>query len=608
MCALGLLLPALAAAQPMPPAGELDRAYQARRDSIIAFYADRVDPADYTAGGYMEIAANLRRGTNIAWAAARLDSLLKAPRGDMFWMYPVTTVMMADQGQLPEATRRRLRDAWRTYQPYRGDTENHWALFYATVYLAAQQYPGEPGTAWFNGRSSQENLDEADEYLRHWMDLATTIGQGEYDSPHYIRVFLVPMALLYAYAEDPAMRQRAGMMLDYLVADFAAESLDGFYGGGVSRIYEREVISPWRTPGAARMAWLLFGNTPFGPSGESFILAASGYEPPPILHAIATDRRAPYTHVERKRTRHRFRHSDVKNALVYKTTWMRPEYVLSSTQGGLLQPIQQQTWGLVWRSRDPENERNAFFSVQPYSSEDEMGMYFAEFQEFIIEIVVRSKREYDSPDKLTGGSPHEQVVQHEDALVALYDIPPGTRFPHVNAFFSRDLQDLTEDASGWIFARGGDALIAYRPLAPYTWQAKTDAWDEAVQHRLLMSPHLKNGLVLQLAPASAYASFEAFQAAVRALPLEVSTAPTPSVRYTTLSGDRIEATYGQTPRLNGAPVDYEGWPLFGGPFLNADVGSRTLDITYGPMHRRLDFNTLTVTDWVDPSTPAPADR
>ncbi|RMF61559.1 MAG: hypothetical protein D6746_05465 [Bacteroidetes bacterium] len=238
-------------------------------------------------------------------------------------------------------------------------------------------------------------------------------------------------------------------------------------------------------------------------------------------------------------------------------------------------------------------------------------MYFAELQEFITEIVVRSKKEYDSPDKLTGGSPYEQVFQHEDALIALYDIPPDTRFPHVNAFFSDELRDLKEDRSGWIFARGGEALIAYYPLAPYRWEEQPDAWDENRKHRRLVSPHLKNGAVVQVAPASAYASMEAFRAAVRALPLEVSTHPVPSVRFTTLGGATMELTYGETPRLNGTPVDYAAWPLYEGPFLQAAPESRRLEMRYGALRRLLDFNTLTIREWIetpsdnrqDPGTP-----
>ena len=583
---------------------DLDKAYQARRDTMIAYYAERTVPGDYTQGGYFDIAANLYRGERIDWAIARLDTLMQAPTGDMFWMYPFTTVMFVGRNLLPDSTKRKMRDLWRTYRPYRGDTENHWLLYYATLYLAAQMYPDEPGESWFTGKSSAENRREAEEYIDAWIELTTTRGQGEYDSPHYLKVYLAPMALLYAYAEDPAMRQRAAMMLDYLIADFATEHLDGFYAGGAySRLYEREVAAPWWRP-AARMAWLLFGTTPFGRySGEGFILAVSGYAPPPILHHIARDRAAPYVHREYKRTRHRFRYSDVKNAPVYKYLYMRPEYALGSSQGGLLQPIQQQTWGLTWTSADSaQAARSVLFSLHPYSSPTELGMYFADLEEFLTEIVVRSKTEYDAPDKLTGGSPYEQVFQHEDVLIALYDIEPDVKFPHINAFFSNDLEGLTEDSTGWIFARGGDALVAYYPMASYRWEEKADYWDEDVRHQRLVSPHLKNGGVVQAAPASAYDSFEAFQADVRALPLEVTTEPVPSVRFTSLGGDVLVARYGETPTVNGEAVDYESWPLYDGPFLHAERGSKKLEIRYGPMRRLLDFTTLTITDGIE--TPA----
>ena len=77
--------------------------------------------------------------------------------------------------------------------------------------------------------------------------------------------------------------------------------------------------------------------------------------------------------------------------------------------------------------------------------------------------VVSSKKSYDSPDKFVEGL-RTKIFQDQDTVIALYDIPRDTRFPHINGFFSKDLAELREDPSGWIFARGGDALIACGPL------------------------------------------------------------------------------------------------------------------------------------------------
>ena len=570
-------------------------AYHARGDSLVNFYANQVPADDRSRGGYFHIAANLQLNRNHDWVLARLDSLLaEPPRGDMFWMYPFVMAYFAGEDILPDDYRHALRDLWRTYMPYRGDTENHWALYYAALYLMAEEHPNEPGERWFSGKSSEENLEEARSYLEHWIDLTTTIGQGEYDSPHYMKVFITPMALLYAHARDPAMKQRAQMMLDYLIADFAVESLQGLYGGAHSRVYEHEVVEPW-VPAASRFSWLLWGNVPFQPSGETYILAVSGYEPPAVLYHIATDRSEPYVHRELKRTRHRIRNSDVKNAPVYKYTKMRPEYVLGSSQGGLLQPIQQQTWDLTWAVDDPRGVHNTLFTLHPYSSPLEGTMYFAEHWPMVTELIVRSKTEYDSPTKWTGGSPYEQVFQHEDVVLALYDIPEGTRFPHISGFFSKDLSDRQEDESGWIFAVAGEAYVAYYPLAPYEWrQEESGDWR-------LHSPHLKNGAIVQVAPASAHANFEAFQQAVKALPLETSVEPVPRVRFTTLDGAVLDAAYGEVPAVDGIRVDYDRWPLFEGPFLNAEKGSKKLAISYGQLVRLLDFSTLRVESRVESS-------
>ena len=73
-------------------------------------------------------------------------------------------------------------------------------------------YPNDPADRWYNGKSSAENRAEARDYLRHWMDLATTIGQGEYDCTHYLDMFLIPLSYLAEWSQDAQLKQRAAMM------------------------------------------------------------------------------------------------------------------------------------------------------------------------------------------------------------------------------------------------------------------------------------------------------------------------------------------------------------------------------------------------------------
>ena len=578
LCLL-LWLPARAAAPP----------FAQRVSSVIDSYAHPKTPGPL---GYANIAAKLRLREDAAQCSRRLEELLADPTGDMFWMFPITAIAYLDQGQLTDSARQVLRRSFKTYMPYRGDTENHWLLYYTSLYLMAQMWPNQDGEQWYTGKSSEENLREAAEWIESWVRLTTRRGQGEYDSPHYMGVFLLPMSYLAAWAKDPAMKKRAVMMLDYLIADYAAENLDGIFAGAHSRVYDRPVVEKWFNV-SSDFGWVLFGlGPPQEPPGSYllFYLLASAYEPPEILKRIATDRERPYTHYERKRTRNRWRFFDELHGPVYKTTYMRHEYAVGSDQGGTLQPIQEHSWAVTWNVPDPRGLHNTFFTVHPYSSIRELQTYFTFPPDYIVGEVVSSKKTYDSPDKLVGGSPYEQIFQEQDSVIVLYDIPPDTRFPHINGFFSKDLADLREDASGWIFARGGDAFLACRPLQPYSWKPIEGGG------KRLFSPYLENGMVVQVAARSEYNDMESFRRAILALPLEFKLNPVPSVRFRSLRGKSLSFTYGQTPRVNGAPLDYERWPLFGGPFMEAAVDSEQLVLKHGKMRRTLDFRRLTVTD------------
>lgn len=633
--------PGIAAALPDLSSEAIVRRYQARREFILREAVAAVVPGDPTRGSKFDIAACLQRGENVEAALARLERLDRdTPSANMFWAYPTVTVMLVGGSHLDSARRARIAELWRTYWPSRGDTENHWLLSYASYYLAAQTCPDAGPECWFNGRSSAENMAEAQSYIEHWIDVTTGYGQGEYDSPNYIEEYAVGLALLAGWAQDPVFRHRAKMMLDYILYDYAVETLDGLYGGAHSRVYPRHIIAPARTAAAA-LGWLLFGLGEYEagerqvtrhqlrdelPERGAKLIALSGYEPPPILERIARARGRPYVGLERKRTRWRMRHAgpdsfvidDKRTVPVYKYNYVDRDFILGSSQGGLLQPIQQQTWGLIWRTENAIMRCPSFFGIQPYASSVEGSMYFPVDPAVVTDLITRSKADYDSPDKLAGGSPHEQIVQSGCALIALQDIPPGALFHHTTLFFSRDLEHTTEDTSGWIFTQGGPVYIACRPFVRGQWRPNDwtgflgggaggilvsgDFEEWGTGHRCYVSEAGQNGYIVQVAAARDFPSFAAFQAAVRALPLAFDLMPTPEVTFTALDGTKIHARYGDVPRINATPVDYANWPLFDSPFAHAAVGSRQLVLQHEGETHVLDFQ-KPVRDSVPPPAP-----
>jgi hypothetical protein len=576
-------------------------AYRSRVHEVLAWQTASIDPRDVTKGGLAEVAAKLALRQDADWCSRRVIQLMAAPSGDMFWMFPCTTVAYLGRDQLSAEARSAIREAWRRYMPQRGDTENHWVMYYACLYLMASLYPDEPAERWYSGKSSTENREEAEGFIRHWVDLTTTIGQGEYDPTHYIGEYAIPMLMLATWSSDPAMRRLGQMMLEYLMADFAADTLDGLYVGAHSRASDRDVMEKWHNL-YAFFSWLFFHNVPPPPSygGWGIYFAANAHASPfllpEVIRRIATERSGPYLEREVKRTRHRWRGSDVRNLPVYKQTYITGDYAVGSSQGGWLQPIQQHTWDVTWSVPDPRGVHNTLFTINPHYSSEELQMYFTEHPDWMPEAVTRQgKPTYMSEDKLLGGSPYEQVFQHDDALIALYYTAAGATFEHINGFFSKDLTKREEDASGWIFVQGGRAYIAYYPLAPYEWRPIAGGGER------LYSAQRSNGCVVQVAAEKEFASWEAFKAAVRGLPLETSTRGKPRVRFTSLRGRVLEFAYDEIPIVDGARVEYDRWKLFEGPYLNAELHSRKLVLSHGKLRRILDFNTLTTVDTVEPA-------
>ncbi len=576
--------------------GAHHQGYLERARSVVQARVDLVDPNDLEKGSHSHIAACLAADQHLEWASARLIRFLENPRGDMFWMFPMTSIAYLGKDKLSEEAHAALRHAWKTYVPLRGDTENHWAMYYGSLFLMAEYWPDLPGSEWYNGKSSEENLEEAREYLIWWMDITTSMGQGEYDCTHYIGEYLIPMLHLAAWAEDPEMRLRGEMMVDWILSDFAIDSLNGLYVGAHARTDDRQVLETWYGL-STFFAWLYFGNTPEPPPswGIFTAVAAEYYHLPEVLYKIATDRSQPYLSRELKRTRERWRFTEERFKRVYKTTYVTEDYAVGSDQGGLLQPIQQHSWDVTWAVDDPRGVHNTMFSINPYWSTKEMQMYFSEYPDFMPPAVTnQGKPTYMAEDTFLGGSDYEQVFQDLDTIVALYHMSEEANHKHIHGFFSKDLTRLEEDDSGWIFAQGGNTYLAYFPMAAYEWRPLENGG------KRLYSPHAKNGTIIQAASAAEFKSWDAFRQAMRALPLEISMDAQPRVWMKTLRGNEVFFEYDGIPMVNGKQVDYAAWPLFESPFMEAAPGSRKLTLRHGDMERVLDFDHVERIDRVIP--------
>ena len=496
-----------------------------------------------------------------------INEARKPFRGGMFYIHDIMGAYLYTGDRLSKEAKEAVRQSLRKHTIYRGDTENHWLLYYAGLYLAAQTFPNEPGSEWFNGRSSQENLRESREWIEHWMDLTTTLGQGEFDSPTYITVFLAPLYSVYQFSNDPVFKEKARVMLDWVWADYAVDYLDGRYAGAHSRDYTYDAVQPEIAPAVA-WGWLHFGSESLARYEITNLISAfSDYRVPVAINNLANDRSQPYTQYERKRTRHIIRHSDRKNVPVYKTLHMTSTYALGSIQGGILQPIQQHTWDVTWPGK---GSYHTVFSLHPYYEGKELAMFFPEEEEWLSDEVDRYHVVYTDPNKWNSSSPYESTFQHENTLIVLYDIPEGANHQHIDGFFPKNLIVRETDETGWIFMDTGTAWLAWYPLADYEWIEEEINWR-------LRSHFPRNGLIFEAAQYSDYANFDDFKRQIRSNIVDVTRFSSDGeITYTSSNSTHLRfGTDGKRFR-NGELVDLTTMPLFDGPRIQSVKDERAI--------------------------------
>jgi hypothetical protein len=141
--------------------------------------------------------------------------------------------------------------------------------------------------------------------------------------------------------------------------------------------------------------------------------------------------------------------------------------------------------------------------------------------------------------------------------------------------------------------RAGDTYVGWYPLAPAEWmQLKEDE-----DNWRLRSCHLQNGEVVEVRSRKEAGPFSSFCAKLESsVPAASLSDGVISVRYRTMAGDVMKATFGRPNELNGRVLRHGREKLFDSPFLSAEAGSQRLTMTYKNMKRVLDFKTLTVTE------------
>ena len=551
--------------------------WEQKTDSVLNYYK----ASSYAKSWYAAL-ANIHTQYDTAIAYQIIDSLTAKPQGDMFWMYPAIALYLHEKERLPSSYVEKIRKAFRTYTPSRGNTENHWLMYYASLYLAAQCWPNEAGSQWFNGKSSQENYQESTDYINHWIKETTSIGQGEYDTPVYGTYYIAPLVLLHQFAEDSLMHSKAEKMLDWIMADYIVDYFDGVFAGGYSRLYEYDIFTKRNTNMAAVVDFLLSDSSMTIKSNILF-LALGDYRLPTILKEIGTKKKNAYVNMERRRCAHRVRYYEEQDPVVTRYNYITPSYCL----GSLFEKpsgLQQHSWHLTWKASRP-GELTSLFSIHPYYSDYHLCSGLTCLRKFAVEDVIQNKTFYDKEDKWIGGSPYEQLFQYKNALIALYDLrAQDAVYKHYDLFFPKDLQRIEDDTSGWIFASSPTIYIAVKPFRPYKWINESNG-------KRLRSIDTLNGYVLLAQDPKDVKSFNDFKDQILHKTLvRYNFSKTPFAEVKTYDGNHLKFWYPDKRIVNGKKINVKDFPLFKSPYVYSKPGSHKMLISYKKEKLLLDLS------------------
>jgi uncharacterized repeat protein (TIGR02543 family) len=466
-------------------------------------------------------------------------------------------------------------------------TENHTLNYQVAGYLFAQHWPNETG--WHGGRTSTQLMDATRANLRNIVSSLYSKGYNEDLSTTYVATHLSPYFILYDCASDPEMKKIADAAITFHVSHIAASHFEGVVLPPFNRQnapqFNKHNGGSWN-PVLQWTYWLYWGEVQnrvpttsnFRTNGENrwFIHAAlSDWRPPAAINSLAFGRTVPY---ELTSTKPNFEHFGAGGAGEYERYVYRDRLFAMGSGNMRFRPNGVQhdynMSGLIYKSPDTFN-------------------YIDFHQDY-----------WRSNNRIwSGASPFIQMAQHKGTAIVLFNIPATDpwreRGPEEyqilrNNYYDKLIQegmvrypkaiDQKVEAGGWIFLREGDVYIAIRPLKAYTidgsynntmvkYPSDSDEShlnsfvDTMAQFNVVRSAHAQTGFVLDVATKGRFASFEAFQTAVRQNTPTVNWSNL-SVSYKNVEGNTLSSTW-KAPQ-----PDYKDVPSSYGNSINAQVWVR----------------------------------
>jgi hypothetical protein len=445
-------------------------------------------------------------------------------------------------------------------------SENHhlqaWVSFWGAAHVF-KNHPGYQSRTYADGSTPAQMAAAFDVYFKAYIRACATRGLTvEVASSTYAKYTVNTWYNLADFADDPELKQLAASLLDIYWADWAVEQIDGIRGGSRHRGYpgSASIISG----GGPGTGWYHFGTgtAPDNPHPGFMCAVTTLWRPSRAVVGLALDPegRGSYEAVSRRPglknpaplvtppalPPHTYTALDANGGHLQRTTWATPDFVMGMSQVDLLTMND-------WSPASSQNRWN--------------GILFAGHE---------TARIFTQPDEPAVGSVYnaEWGVQKRGVQIL-------QRMHESNASGQRiwfDASLARTEASGWIFAEAPQAYAAVCVVdGDSSWQIDTNF---PTQGEWLALTSEFSPIVIEAAPAAAFATFSEFQSSILSNSLTVAAG---RVDYSSSFYDTVLTLFSdqsQLPQIDGVELDVTPNKAYDAPYLQGDFDGGVVLINY----------------------------
>lgn len=625
---------------------EASEGFRARRDAYLELCRANAGPGQ---GSYPGIVCRVATGES-TFNEDALDEALtrmqdRRDTADFRLAAMVRTLYLDDETHaLPADVRTRIEDTllgFRYWLDEPGDdgmcywTENHQILFHSGELLVGQLFPD--ATFPNSGMTGAEHVAHATPRVLRWLDLRGRLGFSEWHSNVYFNEDIPALVNLADFAQDPAIRDKAAMVLDVLALDLLANLYKGTFATVHGRTYESRFLDRLNDSTRVAAHVMLGLAEPEGATDFSgaFLATSPRYAVPPILEDLAAAVADRYVHRQRdsfdiaegprwgvgytgtddvviwaglaaiaapeviEGTMAMLEAHQLWNGFLFGDLPEEVLTVLKDNQGTgtlpvLAENLSPMSRGMALQAMSTYTYRTPHFQLsgaQDYpkahwGTQTQMWLATLDrdayvFTTYPAQLGVAGPDLTFAGDWIGGYTPRATFVQ--DVGIFQYRPPDNEAVADLvgaditHAYFPKTRFDEVVEDGPWLFGRKGDGFVALASRNAAHWSVENDfEW---------IAPGTENVWVVQMGSVEDFADFDAFIAAVTAAELSFDG----PVRYASPTAGLLAVDWEGPLTVDGVAADLGPYARFDSAHIRQDLGSPQAVVTLGDRVLVLDF-------------------